>query len=134
MIPNQYKQSQDHRQLNEWVDEKCIKELERLEREENKMATLKEEAKAYVPMQTKNIADLDKVSVDLNLEDREGTDKDGKTFKYKVIVVNGEDYRVPGKVIGDLRSILDRKPDLKTVSVSKKGTGIGTQYTVIPMD
>ena len=96
------------------------------------MTTLKEEAVAFVPIQTKNIADLQIVDVNLNLEDREGKDKDGVVFKYKVIVVNGEDYRVPGKVIGDLKAILEKKPDLKQFSVSKKGSGLSTQYTVIP--
>ena len=98
------------------------------------MAKLKDEAKAYVPEQTKNIADLKEVSVELNLEDREKIDNEGKPYKYKVIVVNGEDYRVPGKVLGDLKSILEKKSTLKTFSVSKKGTGLNTQYTVIPLE
>ena len=99
------------------------------------MTTLKQEAEAFVPQLTKNIADLDVVSVELDLEDREGTNKETKeVFKYKVVVIEGEDYRVPGKVIGDLKSILEKKPTLKTFSVSKKGTGLNTLYTVIPMD
>lgn len=98
------------------------------------MASIKESAMAFVPQQTKNIADLDKVSVELELEDREGTDKQGEIFKYKVIVVDGEEYRVPGKVIGDLKAILEKKPNLKTFSVSKKGSGLNTQYTLIPME
>lgn len=98
------------------------------------MASLKDEAKAYTPTQTKNIADLKEVSVELHLEDRKGKNKDNETFEYKVIVVDGEDYRVPGKVLGDLKSILEKKPTLKTFSVSKKGTGLNTQYTVIPLD
>lgn len=97
--------------------------------------TLREEAKAYEPQQVKNISDLPEVSVDLVLEDREGTNKDTQqTFSYKVIIVDGEEYRVPGKVLGDLRSILEKKPSLKKFAVSKKGTGLNTQYTVIPMD
>jgi len=103
-------------------------------KEETKMATLRNEAQAYEPQHTKNIADLKDVSVDLNLEDREGKDKEGIAFKYKVVVVNGEDYRVPGKVLGDLKSILEKKPTLKTFAVSKQGTGLNTQYTVIPME
>ena len=98
------------------------------------MATLKDEAKAYTPQQTKNIADLATVSTDLVVEDREGKDKDGNVFKYKVVVIDGEDYRVPGKVLGDLKSILEKKPGLKSFAVSKKGTGLNTTYTVIPMD
>ena len=98
------------------------------------MATLKEEAVQYEAPTTKNIADLDKVDVNLNLEDREGKDNNGETFKYKVIVIEGRDHRVPGSVIGNLKSLLEKKPDLKTFSVSKQGTGMNTRYTVIPMD
>ena len=102
--------------------------------EENKMASIKESAMAFEPKTTKNIADLKSVSVELTLEDREGTNAQQEKFNYKVIVVDGEDYRVPGKVIGDLKAILERKPDLKSFSVSKKGTGMNTIYTVIPME
>lgn len=98
------------------------------------MAKLKEEAMAYEPQQTKNIADLKEVSVELELEDRTGRDKEGKEFKYKVVIVDGDEYRVPGKVIGDLKAILEKKPQLKTFSVAKKGQGLNTIYTVIPME
>lgn len=99
------------------------------------MATLKEQAKVFVPQQVKNIAELPSVSVDWQLEDREGTNQEtGEIFKYKVVQVNGMEYRVPGKVIGDLKAILEKKPNLKTFSVTKKGEGLKTQYTVIPMD
>lgn len=98
------------------------------------MAKLKDEARAYMPQQTKNIADLASVSTELEVEDREGKDKEGIVFKYKVVIVDGEDYRIPGKVLGDLKSILEKKPSLKSFAVSKKGTGLNTTYTVIPMD
>lgn len=97
--------------------------------------TLREEAMAYEPQQIKNISDLPEVSVDLVLEDREGTNKDTQeVFKYKVTILNGEEYRVPGKVLGDLKAILEKKPTLKRFAVSKKGMGFNTQYTVIPLD
>jgi len=97
------------------------------------MVSIKEEAKAYQPKLTHNVAELKSVNVSLNMEDREGIDSKGDKFQYKVIVVDGEDYRIPGKVIGDLKSILEKKPDLNEFSVSKKGTGMNTQYTVIPL-
>lgn len=96
--------------------------------------SLRESAKDYVPQTTKNIAELQVVSADLVLFDGEGTDKEGKPFAYKYIEVDGEEYRVPGKVIGDLKAILEKKPTLKTFSVTKKGEGLKTQYTVIPLD
>ena len=96
-------------------------------------ATIKEAAEAYEAPQTKNIAELDEVSIDFELVDCEGKDKDGKTFKYKAINVNGENYRVPGIVLGDLKVILAAKPDLKKFKVSRKGEGLKTQYTVIQL-
>lgn len=98
------------------------------------MATLKENAMAYEPKETKNIADLSEVSVELNLETGAGKDNEGKEFTYKFIKLNGEEYRVPGKVLGDLKAILQKKPTLKKFSVTKKGQGLNTQYTVIPLD
>jgi len=97
------------------------------------MVTLGEEAKQYVQPTTKNITDLKVVSTSFPLEDREGKDKEGQVFKYKVVVVEGEEYRVPNSVIGNLHAILEKKPDLKEFSVSKTGTNLDTRYTVIPL-
>lgn len=96
--------------------------------------SLKDEAKEYIPQQTKNIADLPEVSTTLIVEDRVGTDSNGVDYKYKVVVVNGVDYRVPGKVLGDLKAILEKKPNLAKFAVTKKGSGLQTQYTVISLD
>ena len=98
------------------------------------MASLGEEAKAYIPKQTKNIADLAEVSTALDLKDGAAADADGKEFTYKYIEVDGDEYRVPGKVLKDLKAILEKKPTLKTFSVSKQGQGLNTTYTVIPLD
>ncbi|GAG80055.1 unnamed protein product [marine sediment metagenome] len=94
--------------------------------------TLKEEAQEYIPMQTKNIADLDKVSVNIQLEDGEGTDSKGETFKYKFFVLDKESYRVPNIVIGQIKLILAANPNVQHVVVTKQGTGIGTTYMTMP--
>lgn len=96
------------------------------------MGTITEEAQTYEPKTTKNIADLDIVETNLAVEDREGTDSEGKDFKYKVVIVDGEEYRVPLTVLASLKEILAKKPSLKSFSVSKSGTGRDTRYTVIP--
>ena len=99
------------------------------------MASLGEFAKEYVPQITKNISDLKEVDVKLQLEDREGTDSKGVVFKYKVIIVDGEEYRVPNSVIGNLKVILEKKPGLTKFSVARQGTKLeDTKYTVIPLD
>ncbi len=97
------------------------------------MVTLGEGARQYVPPTTNNITDLKVVSTSYPLEDREGKDKDEKVFKYKVIIVDGEEYRVPNTVIASLKAILEKKPDLKEFSVSKTGANLDTRYTVIPL-
>ena len=98
------------------------------------MVKLREEAQAYEPPQTKNIADLEAVSLDMNVEDRKGTDKDKNTFKYKVVVIDGEEYRVPGSVLSEIKMIMEEKPDLKTVKVKKEGIGLNTRYKVIELE
>ncbi len=98
------------------------------------MSSIKESAKGYIPKATKNIAELQSVSVDLALFEGKGLDKDGKEYLYNFIEVNGENYRIPDKVLADLKSIFEKKPTLKSFSVTKKGTGLNTQYTTIPLD
>lgn len=99
------------------------------------MATLKEYAKEYTPKKTKNIADLEVVNIEtLQIEDRKGTNEEGKEFEYKVIVKDSEEYRVPTSVITSIKNIIEAKPSLKTVRVLKKGQGWNTEYTVVPLD
>lgn len=97
------------------------------------MATLKETATGYVPKQTKNIADLNLVPINLELKDAEGIDNDGKPFTYKYVELNGEHYRVAGSVIGQIKDLLEEKPNLQNIKVKKTGTGMQTRYTVIPL-
>ena len=98
------------------------------------MATLRDEAKAFTPKQTKNIADMEIVSLDYPMQDREGIGQDGKEFHYKVVMFGESEYRVPNTVLNDIKTIMAAKPTLKNVKVVKKGTGMNTEYTVIPLD
>ena len=104
------------------------------------MSKIKEYVKDYEPQQTtKNIADLEKVSTDLELldDDYEFTDKktgETKTVKQKVICIDGENYRVPVTVIQQLKVILEDSPNLNFFKVKKTGsTKDDTRYTVIPI-
>ena len=96
------------------------------------MGTIKEEAKAYQAPQTLNIADLDKVSVGIEVLSGEGKDKDGEEFKYKYAEIDGKQYRIAGSVLGGLKAILQKMPNLRFFSVLKQGTGMNTRYQVIP--
>ena len=144
---NQLKLNLSHSTINETINYllKEIKgELDPSEKEgdasniedwgEIKMTTIKEEAEAYLPKQTKNISELPQISIDFELRDGEGTDKDGKEFKYKFIEINGEEYRVPIIILGQIKDILEENPNMKSFKVKKTGEGkTGTRYTVIPL-
>ena len=92
--------------------------------------TLKEQALAYEAKKTLNIADLERVDITWPVENREGTDSDGKTFDYRVMITNGIEYRVPNSVLEEIKKMLDLKPDLQFVKVEKSGSGLGTKYSV----
>lgn len=101
------------------------------------MAKLKDEAKAYEPKQTKNIADLEEVSVDVEIEDDEfeTTDNEGnsKIVKQKVAIIDGYRYRVPNSVLNQLKVLLEDNPNITKFKVKKSGQGLNTEYIVIPM-
>lgn len=99
---------------------------------------MKTAAKDYEPEQTQNIADLERVSVDVELEDDVFTCTDDKTGKEKTVqqmifVQDGIKYRVPKTVFSQLQDHLKENKDLKFFKVSKKGSGFSTVYTVIPL-
>ena len=94
------------------------------------MGTLREEAQAYEPPQTLNIADLDIVPIDIQLYEKEGKNSDGETFKYKYAEINGRQYRVPASVIEEIQTILRLKPEIQNVKVKKSGSGLSTRYKV----
>ncbi len=96
------------------------------------MATIKEAAQAYEPSQTLNIADLDKIPIDLELKDGTGKDKEGQDFKYKYAEIEGKQYRVAGRILGGIKAILQKVPTLQFVQVIKQGQGRNTRYSVIP--
>ena len=97
------------------------------------MATLREEARAYEPPLTLNIADLEKIPVDIELKDGSGKTSDGEEFKYKYVVIDGRQYRVAGSIIGGIKALPQKLPDLKYVAVVKQGSGMNTRYQVIPI-
>ena len=102
------------------------------------MTKLNEYAQGYEPTATtKNIADLPSVSTDLDLVDDEFEfEKNGetKTVKQKVVIIEGEQYRVPVSVIQQLKVLLEDNPALKDFKVMKTGTTKDdTRYQVIPI-
>ena len=96
--------------------------------EVKQMASLKEEAKGYEPKHTLNIADLDVVSVDVEIQSENDVE-----FPYKYVEIDGQRYRVPASVIASLSALLEDNPNLTKVKVKKSGEGMKTNYTVIPL-
>lgn len=100
--------------------------------------TFKEAAEEYEPKRTANIADLEKFDVSEPIEEREGKDSEGKTFKYNVLVRDNEDYRVPNTVLETVKGILaanvKHDKEVTSFSVEKTGEGMGTKYQVITLD
>ena len=102
------------------------------------MKNLKETAKAYEPKKTLNIADLDRVDLTWNVENRSGVsikqDEDGKdyeeSYSYKVMIVNDIEYRVPNSVLEEIQKMVELVPELQFVKVEKTGSGYGTKYSV----
>lgn len=102
------------------------------------MSNLKEEAQAYEPKKTLNIADLDRVDLTWPIETRSGVaikqDEDGKDYEenysYKVMIVNEIEYRVPNTVLEEIQKMVELVPELGFVCVEKTGSGFGTKYSV----
>jgi len=95
--------------------------------------TIKTTAQAYENQSIGNVADLQKVSTDLKVETKTGTNEKGEAFIYKVVKVEGSEYRVPMSVIRSLKAILEDNPNLQYFKVRKTGQGMDTTYTVIPL-
>ena len=90
--------------------------------------------KFAVPMKTKNISELEVVRTDLDIREEVFKEGTADEFKVNVTTINDEEYRVPDSVLKALKSILEAKPGLKTFQVKKTGTGMNTQYIVVPLD
>lgn len=99
------------------------------------MTSLKDMAKEYEAPQTKNISELEKVSVDIDVtEETHTNEKEGKDFTILVTIIDEEKYRVPKTVLGQLKAILEKMPETKSFRVLKDGEGLGTKYQVVPLN
>ena len=98
--------------------------------------SIKEAAEKYEPKRMRNIADLEVVRTDVEIEENEQReDSDGKTYTISYLIFEGEEYRVPATVLEQLKKILEEKPGLKAFKVSKTGEGkLGTRYQVLTLD
>jgi hypothetical protein len=98
------------------------------------MATLKKEAEDYKPTQIKNIAELDSVNLDVEFFKETRKKADDTEYSLSFIRVDGEEYRVPSSVLEQIQEIIKTKPKATKVKVVRKGEGMKTNYTTIPLD
>lgn len=98
------------------------------------MASIRESAENYVSPETLNIVELKAVSTEMDLKHKvvnEGTEDE---FSYDYILVDEKEYRVPKSVIKQLQAQLKEKPDWVSFKVTKTGTGLKTEYSVIMLE
>ena len=98
------------------------------------MSSLKEEALTYEPERSvKNISDLEKVDIKTEVHTAHEKNKEGEAYSFKYIEVNGNVYRVPLIVLGQMKGILQKMPHVEYVTVVKSGTGkMSTTYQTMP--
>lgn len=122
-----------NRYLDEWGFKNPVISYIKTNKGEKNMAKLKDEAQAYEPTLTKNIADLDKVSLEIDVQEKTATDKEGKEFTYKYAVIDGEEYRIPRSVLKEIKTIMEEMPEVTHVKVKKLGEGLQTEYKTLPI-
>lgn len=131
-----YEEYQKNRKLCEWGFPKSLFINKRYE--VNNMVKLSEAADNYEDAMVRNITELDLVPIDIEINEEEFKRKDPKegeepTFKILTFELNGTKYRMPKDVLRQLKVIRQKKPDMKEFSVGKTGSGLNTEYTVVPM-
>jgi len=98
--------------------------LELMKGGDKKMGTLREEAEAYEPPQTLNVAELASVPIDeVQIHEDKGTDSEGSEFKFKYFELDGKKYRVPNTVFERIQEIIKLRPDVKHIKVNRTGEG-----------
>jgi len=97
------------------------------------MVSIKQFAEAYEKKRMNNIADLEVVNTDVDIQTEVRLDMDNKEYQVSFIVVDGKEYRVPNIALEQLKAILETNPDLKNFKVNKTGQGMATKYQVIPI-
>lgn len=98
------------------------------------MQSLKNAAKEFKPKKTLNIADLDKVSVEVEMQDRTFKSGTPDEFTVQVAIVDELEYRVPNIVLAQLQTLLEKYPKMKFFEVLKSGEGQnGTTYQTVPL-
>ena len=97
------------------------------------MSSITDESLAYEPSTARNISELDRIDLSLDVQTFDGANDEGKAFTYKYVEVAGQRYRMPVSVLKQLKVHLEVNPKLVAFRVKKSGEGLATEYTVIPL-
>jgi len=90
-------------------------------------------AKLYEPQKCHNIAELEKVRTDIEVEEEVRKNQEGEEYNLIYTVIENEEYRIPTSVLIQLKTILEAKPDLEFFKVARTGKGMLTKYQVIQL-
>ena len=97
------------------------------------MSSIREEAEAYEPLETKNITELDTINTEIEISKKTFKEGTPDEFSINVFTVDDEEYRMPDSVLKQLKEQIAEKSDMTEFKVTKTGTGLSTSYTVIPL-
>lgn len=97
------------------------------------MTSLKEASENYESSMISNIADLEKVDIHWELKE-DSQDWGEGPKKYEYFEINELRYRVPATVKQQLKAHLESNPKLVYFKVTKTGSGLNTNYIVIPLN
>ena len=94
---------------------------------------IRDKANNWVP--PPKITDIPKIPVDAEIyDDGEGINLEtDKPYTYSYMMLNDKEIRVPDSVISQLHEQLKENPKMTYFKVTKKGEGLLTKYTVIPL-
>jgi hypothetical protein len=92
------------------------------------MSNLKETAEKYEAPKIKSVADLDYISIEWEVQEEIDCE-----FPYKFMMFDGQRYKINNSVIADIKQILIASPNITKFKVVRKGEGMKTKYTVIPL-
>ena len=92
------------------------------------MTTLKETAVAYKGK--KELTDLDKISVNLEMQQGTFTNNEGKEIVYNYIEIDGYKYTVKGVIMNQIKRLLEARPTTTSIKITEeKG-----EFFVMPLD
>lgn len=93
------------------------------------MASLKEMALSY--QGKKDIADLEKIPIDIEVKTDTFTNKDKQVVPFNYIEMNGWKYTIKGKMLEELQNLAKANPNAKFFRFKKASNG---ELFAIPLD